>query len=231
MGSKDNFIGEYEAAQRIRNQLQSDLGERDRSREGGESTARVDARLRDGIQKLAVSLDAMIRLIGDYESDPMRFKLTPKEIDTRRKQVTDLESDINLIDEKIRSQPKADLKGTTGVNFIRVDGAGETEDSRNMSNRDLQQSQQQMWKQQAEIEEALIGTSVNLVATAQNIGEELDVHNKLLDGVEANVDHQNVKITKTEGRMKELIAKSSDCCLIICIVVLIAVLVVIVIML
>jgi hypothetical protein len=231
MGSKDNFIGEYEAAQRIRNQLQSDLGERDRSREGGESTARIDARLRDGIQKLAVSLDAMIRLIGDYEQDPMRFKLTPKEIDTRRKQVTDLESDINLIDDKIRAQPKAELKGTTGVNFKRVDGAGETEDSRNMSNRDLQQSQQQMWKQQAEIEEALIGTSVNLVATAQNIGDELDVHNKLLDGVEANVDHQNVRITKTEGRMTELIAKSSDCCLIICIVVLIAVLVVIVIML
>ena len=29
----------------------------------------------------------------------------------------------------------------------------------------------------------------NLVNTAKGIGDEVDLHNQLLDGVEANVDH------------------------------------------
>jgi hypothetical protein len=231
MGSRDDFNKEFEAAQRIRNQLLSDLAERDRLNERGETTARYDARLRDGIQKLAVSLDALTRLVADYLNDPMRYRLTPKEVDTRRDQVADLEREINIIDEKIRSQPKAALKATTGVNFKRVDGAGETEDTKNMSNRDLQQSQQQMWRQQAHAEEALVGTSENLVVTAQNIGDELTVHNRLLDAVEVKVDHENVRIIKTENRMIKLIADSSDCCLIVCIVILIAALVTIVVLL
>lgn len=231
MGSRDDFVGELEAAQRVRSQLLNDLTERDRLREAGETSARYDARLRDGIQKLAVSLDSMIRLVSDYSRDPMRYKLTPKEVDTRRSQVNDLEREINALDERIRANPKPVLKGTTGANFKRVEGSGETEDSKNMSNRDLQQSQAQMWKQQAQLEDALVGTSENLVVTAQNIGDELSVHNRLLDGVEANVDHKNVQMVKTEGRMKQLIANSSDGCLVCCIVILIAALVCVIVLL
>lgn len=230
MSTRDDFLEDLERAQRIRGQLQNDLMEKERAASAGESTARWDAKLRGGLQELAIILDSLFRQLQAYSQDPSRSKLAPKEIDRRKALVNELETDLNMIDDRVRQGGKA-IKASVGVNFKRDAGVGETTDTRNMSNKDLRVAQTQMLKQQAEIEDALVGTSENLINVAHNMGDELDLHNKLLDDVEVNVDNTQKRMDKATFRMKELIYKSSDSCLMICIVLLIVAIVVILVVL
>jgi hypothetical protein len=68
----------------------------------------------------------------------------------------------------------------------------------------------------------------NLLVAAKNIGDEVDLHNNMLDGVEDNIDHTTNKLEKTTNRVTVLIYQSSDSCLIICVCLLIAVLLVLI---
>jgi hypothetical protein len=230
MSTRDDFLEDLERAQRIRGQLQNDLMEKERATNAGESTARWDAKLRGGLQELAIILDSLFRQLQVYSQDPSRSKLAPKEIDRRKALVNELETDLNMIDDRVRQGGKA-IKAGVGVNFKRDAGVGETTDTRNMSNKDLRGAQTQMLKQQADIEDALVGTSENLINVAHNMGDELDLQNKLLDDVEVNVDNTQKRMDKATFRMKELIYKSSDSCLMICIVLLIVAIVVILVVL
>jgi hypothetical protein len=58
-----------------------------------------------------------------------------------------------------------------------------------MSNSDLAKQQHLQMKRQKETEEAIVGVTENLKNVALGIGDEADLHNAMLDGVEANIDH------------------------------------------
>lgn len=225
----DDFLKDLDKSTRVRNQLQIDLAERERKLQNGEQTSRLDAKLRGGLQELAVDIDALIRQIQAYQQDPSRYKMNAAELDKRKALVAELERDLNKIDEKTRQGTKT-IQSGVGVNFKR-EGSAETTDTRNLSNKDLRSAQSQMIKQQSALEDALVGTSENLVVAAKNIGDELDVHTQLLDEVDKNIDHNQLKINNATFRMKELIYKSSDGFMMCCIVILIITLVVIIVVL
>mmetsp|Transcript_7092 Transcript_7092/g.6943 ORF Transcript_7092/g.6943 Transcript_7092/m.6943 type:complete len:227 (-) Transcript_7092:43-723(-) len=221
----DDFLKDLDKATRVKNQLNIDLAERDRKLLNGEVTSRLDAKLRGGLQELAVDIDGLIRMIEAYKQEPSRYKLNTSEIDKRKAQVAELERELAKIDEKTRQGTKI-VQAGVGVNFKR-DGSSETQDTRNLSNKDLRSAQSQMIKNQSALEDAIVGTSENLVVAAKNIGDELDVHAQLLDDVDKNVDHNQLKINNSTARMKELIIKSADGFMFCCIVILIALLIVI----
>jgi hypothetical protein len=217
----DNFQDDLAKAKKLRNDLLTDVTERENRMKIGESTGRVDAKLRGGIQQFAVFVDSLHNQVELYSREPGRYRLSQSEIDKRREIVRDLEQALSEIDEKSRqvfSQPKGPAGG---VNFKREAGESETSDTKNLSNQDLKTSQKKMLERQDEIVEGLIGTSENLVYVAKEIGDEVDLHNKLLDDVEQNVDHQNQRINNTTFKMKLLIEKSNDGCMLCCIVLLI----------
>lgn len=226
----DEFASDLQKAQRVRNDLQNHLKERAKKLEMGETTGGVDSRLRGGLQELALELDNLIRQLHNAEQDPSRYKLTGKELDRRKKLIAELEADLNTIEEKSRVGTKLPSSGPA-ANFKRTAGENETSDTRNLSNSDMRNAQMQMYKQQSEIEDALVGTTENLVVVAKNIGDETDLQNQLLDEVDRNVDSTQSRMNRTTYRMKELIYKSNDCCLMICVVVLIGVLVALIVVL
>ena len=217
----DTFQTDVNKAKKLRTDLMNYLTDRENRMKSGESTGRVDANLRGGIQQMAVLVDSLHNMIEAYSADPGRYRLSQGELEKRKALVRDLEQAFNDIDEQSRAVFSPNKGANVGVNFKRGDGDAETEDTKNMSNQDLKLAQKKMLDKQDEVIEGLIGTSENLVYVAKEIGDEVDLHNKLLDDVEQNVDHQNQRINNTTYKMKLLIEKSSDGCMLCCIILLI----------
>lgn len=222
----DDFLKDLTLAQKSRDSIANGLEERARKNDLGESDAFLDAKLRGWLKDFAVNFDSLQRQIMLYKESPEKYRLSAKELDRRNHLVEELEIDLNEFEKKIKSGNKPVAMGV-GVNFRR-DGAEEAESTKNLSNKDLQYAQETMWKQQGEIEDAILGTSQNIKTISHGMKDELDLHDELLGTLNQNVDHTTTRIDKTNFRMKELIYKSNDCCLITVILVLLGVLLVII---
>ena len=217
----DEFQSDLNKAKKLNAELLAQVTERETRMKSGESTGRIDSKLRGGIQQFAVIVDSLFTDVERVGQDPVRYKMSQAEVEKRKAIVRDLEESLKVIDDKSRQVFNSAKAAGVGVNFKRETGESETDDTKNLSNNDLKLTQKKMKERQEEIVEGLIGTSENLVYVAKEIGDEVDLHNKLLDHVEQNVEHQNQRIETTTFKMKELIAKSSDGCMLCCIVLLI----------
>lgn len=222
----DDFARELANAQKCRNQILSGLEERASKNSRGEVDGYLDSKLRGWLKDFAVNFDSLQRQLDSYKQNPDRYRLSLKELERRQVLVEELEKDLNEFETKVKSGNKPAVQGV-GVSFKR-DGSEENESTKNLSNRDLQYAQATMLKQQGEVEDAILGTTQNLVSISHNMTDELTIHEGLLDDVNKNIDTTQVRIDKTNFRMKELIYKSNDCCLLTVIVVLIAVILVII---
>lgn len=222
----DEFTRELTAAQKSRNQILAGLEQRTAKNNRGESDGYLDSKLRGWLRDFAVNFDSLQRQIENYKQNPEKSRLSVKELERRTLLVEDLEKDLNELEAKVKTGNKPAVSGL-GVNFRR-DGAEESESTKNLSNKDLQVAQTTMLRQQGDIEDAILGTTQNLVTISNNMTDELTLHDQLLEDTTKNIDTTQVRMDKTNFRMKELIYKSNDCCLITVILVLVAIILVII---
>lgn len=220
MSIRDDFLKDADAAQRLRRQLELDFADRLKLIEAQESSIRLDARIRGSLQQMAVEVDSLLRTIKQYERQPERYKLSTKEFDRRSKLASDLESALTAYDRQFNSsyeppatQPVLSFKRTSGV---------ESQDTHNLTPQQLYEAKKDMIRQHGKVEEALQGTSENLVVAVRNIGDEVDLHNEMLGKVADNAEAKQMSLGRANYRMKKLIYESSDCCMAITIVVLVA---------
>ena len=129
--------------------------------------------------------------------------MTAKELERRNSIVEVLEDDLNSLEEKIKLNNKPVVVGV-GVSFKR-DGTEEADGTKNLSNKDLMSAQTVMLKQQGEVEKIILGSTQNIISISRNMTDELDIHDKLLTDVNQNIDHTQVRMDKTNYRMKELL--------------------------
>jgi len=229
MATRDEFLRDLDKATRVRNQLLLDLEERMRLGAAGESTSRQDSKLRGAVQELAVDVDSLIRTLHMYETDLTRYKMTPTEYERRRGLVHDLENDLNEADEQLRKAVSTGRSSPVAAVKFRREGMGEeSADTRNMTKQELMKAKEAQFRQQAEAESAIVGTTENLVVVAQNMGDEVDLHNQLLEEMGHNMDHRQTQMERANFRMMDLIRKSADGAMICCIVLLIVSLVLII---
>jgi len=222
----DDFTRELTAAQKSKNQILAGLEQRTAKSSRGETDAYLDSMLRGWLRDFAVNFDSLQRQIENYKQNPEKSRLSLKELERRNLLVEELEKDLNSLEAKVKTGNKPASTGV-GVNF-RKDGTEESESTKNLSNKDLQYAQTTMLKQQGDVEDAILGTTQNLVSISYNMSDELTIHDGLLEEVNKNIDTTQVRMDKTNFRMKELIYKSNDCCLITIILVLVAVILVII---
>lgn len=226
----DDFLRDLDRAQRNKMNLMTYLQDRETKQKSGEATGALNEKLRGGVSDLAVDLDALINQLNSYEKNPEKYKIPPNEINRRRVLVTELESDFNNIQDRVREGYKQ-AKSSPGINFKREKNQEESAETKNLSNKDLQSAQTQMLSSQGQLEDQLIGVADNLLVAARGIGDEVDIHNRLLEDTDKNVDYTQAKMDKTNFKMKELIMKSSDGCLLLFIVILILAIVLVLVLL
>jgi hypothetical protein len=223
----DDFSKDLSLARKSRDFIINGLEERLNKNNKGETDAYLETKLRGWLRDFAVNFDSLQRQVVLYKENPEKYKLSNKELERRVLLVEELEKDLTELEIKIKTGNKPVAKNI-GISFKR-DGADESNATRNLSNKDLQVTQETMWKQQSETEESILATTENIYAISTGIKDELVVHDRLLSDTSQNIDHTQIRMDKTNFRMKELIYKSSDCCLITIILVLVAILVLIII--
>ena len=220
MSIRDDFLKDVDQAQKLVRQLNLDFSDRAKLAEALESTARIDARIRGSLQQLAVEVDSILRGIKRYETQPERYKLSKKEFERRKKVSEELEGQLNEFDKTFSSSYEAP-GAKPGIDF-RGAVSSETQETRNLSSKQLRDSKRDLIRQHDTMEQALAGTSENLVVAVHKIGDEVDLHNELLDKVQGNAEKKADDLQKASYRVKKLLYESSDCCLCLTIVVLIA---------
>ncbi|CAG9326151.1 unnamed protein product [Blepharisma stoltei] len=226
----DDFLKDLDSAQRKKNLLQQFLVERESQQKSGQSVGLLNEKIRGGLSDLTVILDSLQNQVILYDKDPSKYKMAPKEIERRKALVQELEAEFNIIQDKNKEAYRASRNAPV-VNIKRDKYGEETAETKNLSNQDLKSAKAQMLKDQDVVVDQLIGVSDNLLVAAQGIGDEVDLHNALLDSVDKNVDHTQAKMDRTQFRMKELIMKSSDSCLLLIVVILIVAIVLVLVLL
>lgn len=217
----DDFLKDLAQAEKSRDLIRNGLEERKQKNALGDSDMHLESKMRGWLKDFAMNFDALQNQLDKYHQNPEKSRMTSKELDRRTALVEELEKDLNELEAKVKAGNKPAAAGV-GVNFRR-EGSEENESTKNLSNRDLQVAQDTMWKKQSELEDAILGTTGNLVSVSHNLKDELDLQDGLLDDLTQGVDHTQKRIDKSNFRMKELIYKSSDCCLITVILILIGV--------
>eukprot|EP01017_Pseudomicrothorax_dubius_P038302 TRINITY_DN5715_c0_g2_i1.p1 TRINITY_DN5715_c0_g2~~TRINITY_DN5715_c0_g2_i1.p1 ORF type:complete len:196 (-),score=52.50 TRINITY_DN5715_c0_g2_i1:185-772(-) len=181
----------------------------------GKSTARIDATIRGSLKQLTGDIDGLFNTISTFESNPESYNLTAKEVERRRNLVSNLKNSVDAARAKFENHSKA---GAGGEDLTRAKFQ-EQYDVQNMSNQQLIGTTKDLIKKQDQHIDTLAGTVSNLKGIGRNIGEELDLHNKLLTDLDAGVDKNTQKMEKTQGRLQDFMKKTNTNCLYIIILV------------
>ncbi len=160
------------------------------------------------------------------------------ELTEREKKLAQLKEEFNQV------MNSSELKGHYSDNPF-ADPSGEEQNTENAaqakgtdsqlpSGTDYTEYHQQLLQEQDDLITNGLATSIeNLHNQAVGIGDELDYHQELLDGVEEDLDRLNFKIVRTGirrmNKFLETNQRGSNCCIAILIVVLIFVLVLLII--
>jgi hypothetical protein len=106
----------------------------------------------------------------------------------------------------------------------------ETDETRGLSNESLLQHQQETMSKQDELIGLLVTGVDSLKKKAEIIGNEADLHKRLLDDIEDDVERGERALDKETDKTKKVGKKSDMCSLYVCICLLIIVVVVLVIL-
>ena len=90
---------------------------------------------------------------------------------------------------------------------------GEYEDTRGLANRQVLEQQKKMLKDQDQHLDEIGGIVSNLRYENQNFNKEVTYQNKMLDKVNDDIDRNQLKMVKVDGKLKNLISQSNQCCL------------------
>jgi hypothetical protein len=141
-----------------------------------------------------------------------------------------LEIEFKILEQRFAEQSKLYYPESSGpvINFRRETAEGENDHTRDFSNRQLLEAQHKELNRQKDKEERVLGITENIKGHAYGIGDEIDHHNMLLDKLDEDLDDTGGKLDKTTRKVRLLIHKTNDCCLILCVFALIAVLLVLI---
>jgi hypothetical protein len=147
------------------------------------------AKAKSTLQAFGAAVDTLTRAM--YTGNA-----TSAEVRKRQQVVLELEHDLVTFEKRIsrRSVPVT------------------TKTLSQMSNQELQQFSQRLEPQEAMLDK-LAESVGNLKQTGVSIGQELDLHMRMLTKIETGVDGNTTKMERLEGRMMVLMESSSTCCL------------------
>lgn len=208
-----DWIRELEELQRQSEAAKNDLQkmyafERDGDREAmGRKRRQAKTRLRQVGERLP-ALEAALEEMG---SDPYGPRVTPGELDRRRREFKRLAGDYSKLRDELTAKKRTNY-GHFGGGRVPV----ETEATMGLSNQEVQQLHRQKERDQdQDLDEILAGTK-RLREIGYDINVEIDRHGGLLDDIDHEMDRADNKIGTNIQRVEFLNKKSKDkgcCCL------------------
>ena len=191
--------------------LHKKLSDYNSEAESGSNTIKIEGDIEKELSSLK---EAHRELENAYSNKNAPSQISPNELDRRQKQIQNLGSDIQDIEQNYKQikNKKYEYKGP------KIDNYQPTEEMKTMSNSELLQYQQQkMKKQDDQIDDIIIDVKKGTVL-AKETEKILDDQNKQLDELQEDIDKLDSKLKKGAKRFADYAAKKSGYCIVIILV-------------
>ena len=191
--------------------LHKKLSDYNSEAESGSNTIKIEGDIEKELSSLK---EAHRELENAYSNKNAPSQISPNELDRRQKQIQNLGSDIQDIEQNYKQikNKKYEYKGP------KIDNYQPTEEMKTMSNSELLQYQQQkMKKQEDQIDDIIIDVKKGTVL-AKETEKILDDQNKQLDELQEDIDKLDSKLKKGAKRFADYAAKKSGYCIVIILV-------------
>ncbi|GAB4819343.1 hypothetical protein N2152v2_006389 [Parachlorella kessleri] len=213
----DQWLRDYEAAKDLANECLASIQERNlKHPEGGAEASRITAAVRRKLGTLGSLLDSLRNSV----ELPQYSSLTENERNRRRDLVgalrTRREQMLQALKRDAQQQGRAArgaLLGSSSGGGTNISGSGtrETDTTAELSNAGLLQQQTQIMERQDEDLALLERTVVGTKHIALQINEEADLHNRLLEDLDEDVDVTSSRLKAAQRRLKIVMRKAGSC--------------------
>ncbi|CAL8461856.1 g1387 [Coccomyxa elongata] len=208
MTGPDRWTDEYEDAKQLADDTLALIQERNvKFPHGGQEASRVTATARRKLGTLGSAIDSMRGYLESVECG----HITENEKDRRRDLVNALKSRREQMLQSLRrDQNTANRTALMEMNRPKAP-ASETLQTADLDNRGILQLQDQSMRQQdAELEE-LERTVTSTKHIALTVNEELDLHQRLLDDLDEDVDVTHNRMRTAHKKLKLVMRRSGNC--------------------
>ncbi|KAI3428835.1 hypothetical protein D9Q98_007652 [Chlorella vulgaris] len=209
---EDQWLSDHEAAKETAADTLQLIQERNlKHPEGGPEASRITATCRRKLGTLGSLLDA---LRSSLES-PQHAGLTENEKNRRRDLVSTLRTKRDqMLAQLKREQPRAardQLLGGSAAGGAGAGGGRETDTTAELGSQALLQLQNTTMQRQDQDLESLERTVVGTKHIALQINEEVDLHTRLLDNLDEEVDGTRSRMAAAQRRLKLVMRRGGAC--------------------
>ena len=191
--------------------LHKKLSDYNSEAESGSNTIKIEGDIEKELSSLK---EAHRELENAYSNKNAPSQISPNELDRRQKQIQNLGSDIQDIEQNYKQIKNKKYE----YNGSKIDNYQPTEEMKTMSNSELLQYQQQkMKKQEDQIDDIIIDVKKGTVL-AKETEKILDDQNKQLDELQEDIDKLDSKLKNGAKRFADYAAKKSGYCIVIVLV-------------
>ncbi|KAF6258200.1 Qc-snare protein, Syn8/Syntaxin8-family [Scenedesmus sp. NREL 46B-D3] len=203
----DAWLKQYEQCKDLTQEIVQLIQDRNMAHpDGGPEASRMTASARRKLGTLGTSLDTLFRWLDS----PDAAALSEQERFRRRDLLHALKHRREQIQQSIkRSQQNSDREALVAGSQQRS-AAKETEATAELGNRGLLQLQQQVMQQQDQELEQMEKTVISTKHIALTIGEEVDLHTRLLEDLEEDVDVTHSRLRAATKRVRHVLKHSSN---------------------
>jgi SYP5 family syntaxin len=205
----DAWLKEYEKCKDLTQEIVQNIQERNMNHpDGGPEASRITAAARRKLGTLGTSLDQLFKWLDSADAQV----LGEQEKFRRRDLLHALKNRREQIQQSIKRSQQGDRDallagGTTAAQQQR---AKETEATAELDNQGLVQLQQQVTQQQDHELEQMEKTVISTKHIALTIGEEVDLHTRLLEELDEDVDVTHTRLRAATKRIRHVIKHNSN---------------------
>jgi SYP5 family syntaxin len=203
----DAWLKEYENCKDLTQEIVQLIQDRNMSHpDGGPEASRMTAAARRKLGTLGTSLDQLFRWLDSQEAS----SLSEQERFRRRDLLHALKHRREQIQQSIKRSAHANDRQELISGSEQRQPGKETEVTAVLDNKGLVQLQQQVMQQQDRELEQMEKTVVSTKHIALTIGEEVDLHTRLLEDLDEDVDVTHTRLRAATKRVRHVLKHSSN---------------------
>ncbi|XP_026273604.1 syntaxin-8 [Frankliniella occidentalis] len=215
----DPWLREHEACEKLFREIAAQLSERDSQIPSSAAYGKLSASIRVRLRQFEVEVQ---QLRGKLSVTAGRETITPHEAERRKRLVEHLESGIRQLQQRFstrnresddnRSQLLTNRAGSSNVFAdMGTTGWGNEPDSDTFDVARAQSMTQQVIREQDAGLEELAKIISRQKDIARTIGDEVDVHNEILDDLADGIDRTTVGLMNETRQVRTISRKDSTC--------------------
>ncbi|XP_020107564.1 syntaxin-52-like [Ananas comosus] len=216
MSPPDSWIREFNEASRLADDISAMIAERGSLPPSGPDTQRHNSAIRRKITILGTRLDSLESLLSKL---PTKQPISDKELHKRQDMLSTLRSKAKQMASTLNMSNFANRDDLFGPSKKAADEISRVQ---GLDNRGIVGLQRQIMKEQDEGLEKLEQTVISTKHIALAVNEELDLHTRLIDDLDQQVDVTDSRLQRVQKRLAVLNKRTkggcSCMCLLLCVV-------------